>query len=106
MQLDATIDEKQIGCDRLVGMNREIVYCSYLDASGARLAETTDDIISSLDRVIVSVLPLQSREEMLVLGISTNCELARVLEKVRRQLLLSPHEAHPSVPTSKKRRSS
>ena len=103
LQLDAAINEKQLVCDRLVGMNREIVYCSYLDTSGARLAETTDVTISDLDQVIVSVLPLHPNKEMLVLAISPGCKLAGALEKVRRQLLLLSHEVRPAVPAPKKK---
>ncbi len=95
VQILRKIDDRQYECDRLLEMEPKIFYSSYLDESGSRLGEAIRNSISRCERLTMIVLPLHLSKESLVLVVSTDCDLTKIVEKTKK--LFSVFPANPLI---------
>ena len=83
MQVLRKIDAQSI-CERLLNLEPEILYASYLNATGSREAEAIKNSIVDFERLTIIVLPLHPGKETLVLAARTGCDLNEIVATAKR----------------------
>jgi len=74
-------------CERILALEPEVLYSSYLSASGSRVAEATRNSITNFEKLTVMVLPLHPNKESLVLATPTRSDLNGIVARAKRILL-------------------
>jgi len=85
--------DAQSTCERLLDMDKRLMYSGYLDSTGSTLAEAMRDSVSNYDRLTVMVLPLDSKKHTLVLASVVGSDLISIVENAKKLL-----DSRSSVP--------
>ncbi len=85
LQVMRELDVQSI-CETLLDLEPEVLYSSYLNASGSRVGEATKSSITNFERLTVMVLPINPSKESLVLAIPINSDLNGILARVKQVL--------------------
>jgi len=82
MQIVREADPQSI-CDKLLTLDSEILYSSYLDSEGRRLGEAVKRLIGLYDELTVMVLPLHPGKDSLVLASPIGSDLTDITAKAK-----------------------
>jgi hypothetical protein len=74
-------------CESLLSLDSKILYSSYLDSRGKRLAEATKRVIGLYDQLTVIVLPLHPGKDALVLAAAIDSDWAEIVPKAKNFLM-------------------
>jgi len=83
MQVVRKLDA-QSTCERLLNLQPDIVYASYLNATGSRVGEAIKNSIVDFKRLTVIVLPLHRGKETLVLATRIGSDLNEIVATANR----------------------
>jgi hypothetical protein len=85
MQTVRELNPQQM-CSRLLTVDSQILYSSYLDSEGKRLAEATNDMIELFAVLTVILLPLRGDRGSLVLAAPVGSDLREIVTKAKKIL--------------------
>jgi hypothetical protein len=85
LQVIQELDAQSI-CEKLLDLEPEVLYSSYLSSSGSRVAEATRGSITKFERLTVMVLPLLPSKESLVLATPANSDLSGIITRAKQIL--------------------
>jgi hypothetical protein len=70
-------------CEKLLDLEPEVLYSSYLSASGFRVAEAIKSSIANFEKLTVLVLPLHLGKESLVLATPIDSDLKGIVARAK-----------------------
>ena len=75
--------DPQSVCEKLLDLEPEVLYSSYLNSTGSRIAEATRSSITNFERLTITVLPLHPGKESLVLATPTDSDLHEIVARAK-----------------------
>jgi hypothetical protein len=74
----------QVVCERLLELDSNLLYSSYLDSEGRRVGEATKDVIKMYKVLTVLLLPLRHELGSLVLATPVGSDLTEIVTKAKK----------------------
>ena len=71
-------------CERLLELDSNLLYSSYLDSEGRRVGEATKDLIKMYEALTILLLPLRRELGSLVLATPIGSDLTEIVTKAKK----------------------